>query len=91
LSLIKASYFRTILKVAREADEHVALRLLNSLVNDAPTPGLSGELRDAETAAIGAARRLADCLRSREGIAVAAWNNVNRAVRCWISALPDQS
>lgn len=84
ISLTKARYFQSILKVAKTLDEAAALRILKSLINDTTTDGVGGDVLQAEQAALDAVRELFECLQLKEKNPVAAWNKASNTVNKWL-------
>jgi hypothetical protein len=90
LSLIKARYFRSILAAARSYDEASTLRLIQSLQNELPTPGLMPDLAAAEQAAVAAVRNLAESMLAQDRKPVVPWNGATHAIQNWLVMSGDQ-
>ena len=84
ISLVKACYFQSILKVAKTLDDVSALRILKSLINDTTPDGVGGDVLQAEQAALDAVRELFECLQLKEKHPLAAWNNALNSVSKWL-------
>jgi hypothetical protein len=90
-SLTKARYFRSILRVARRADETLSIRILSSLINENTTDGVPDDVLRAENAAVDAFRKLTKGLETRDGMAATGWNNACFAVSRWLDSVNECS
>lgn len=85
-SLIKARYFETVLRVAKTADQALALRMIKSLETDTTTIGADDDVVQAERAALESVLQLSDSLQKRIS-ADGTWNNAFLAAARWINLL----
>lgn len=85
-SLIKARYFETVLRVAKAAEQALALRMIKSLETDTPTIGADDNVVQAERAALQSVHQLSDSLQ-RKISADGAWNSASLAAARWINLL----
>ncbi|MGM4929699.1 hypothetical protein [Tardiphaga sp. 619_E2_N8_5] len=89
-SLIKARYYRSILKVAAISTEQEARSLLNGLATEQPTPNMSPAMAEAERAALSAIRELAGYHHGRTvPQSSSEWMRAARAIQLWLT-VPDQ-
>jgi hypothetical protein len=85
-SSIKARYAMLVLKNARQAEREAAIKLLQSLASDFPSPNTTEKNAALQRAAVRACKQLLDSVRnSRE--TGAQWHDAILAARRWHDGL----
>jgi hypothetical protein len=85
-SLIKARYFRSILKVATISSDLEARQLLDGLTTEQPTADTSATMAEAERAALTTIRELAGHQHGRSTPQSSTeWLRAIRAIESWLS------